>query len=232
MATITGTAPLLISGNKSDAYMSLFIDSFVEETLPLFLFANYDTRTLFIQCGYSSSADLPLFMNSVETFNSIPLYIVSGESSGLNNAIPITLKQTTHPTGDIRLYIAGQTGEPINNELNLSLQQGASEGGKGYLRLSIEGKQITLYPDNRRSSNGFIPTFDTITLMMNREIDSTSALFDMYISGVAGVSFLSLNEDIPLSLKAIEGTTNSSIPLYIIGPNPLTASTDVFISGG
>ena len=51
MATITGTAPLLISGNKSDAYMSLFIDSFVEETLPLFLFANYDTRTLFIQCG-------------------------------------------------------------------------------------------------------------------------------------------------------------------------------------
>jgi len=226
-----GDIPLLISGSKYDAYMPLHIHSFVEETLPLFLFANYDTRTLYLQCGYKSTSDLPLFMNSSETFNTLPLYIVAGTPDPANKAIPLYIRQTTNPSGEITLHIDGKTVDPISEEMNLFLQQGASDGGKGYLSLSIEGKQITLYPDNSRSSNGYIPAFDTITLMMNREVESVDRRINMYVSGVLGVSSLSINNNMSLRVKAIEGTTSAITTLYTLGPNPLTAARAVFISG-
>ena len=232
MATITGTTPLLISGGTYDAYMPLSINSFTEQTMPLVLFANYDTRTLFLKCGYPADSNIPLFMNNGETFNTAPLYITSGLTSQTDdNFIPLLIKTTELPSGEISLYIDGKTTDPADNNLNLFVQQGPSDGGIAHLYLSIEGKSISLYPDISRSSDGFIPSFDTIILMINREQESSYKIMNMYVSGIAGVSSLSTNSDMPLSIKAIDGSINNSLGLYVNGPNPLAETINAYIFG-
>jgi|TARA_R110000751_G_scaffold228382_5_gene330013 hypothetical protein len=224
--------PLSISGSTSEAYMPLYINSFTEQTMPLVLFANYDTRTLFLKSGYSSDSSIPLFMNNGENFNAIPLHITSGMSTQPHDGFfPLSIKNTQLPLGEISLYVDGVVSRPTDNNLNLFLQQGAAPGGIGHLYLTIEGKRITLYPDRSRSSNGFIPSLGTIILMISREKESSYHIMNMYTSGITGVSSFSTNSSMPLSIKTVDGSSNDSLSLYILGPNPLEKTINAYIFG-
>ena len=176
---------------------------------------------LVLKCGYPTSSNFPLHMTgeapgSGIRYGVIPLTVAN---SGLvtNNSIPLFVNQTTPPTGVMPFFVRGSYGDKANSHIPLFLQQDFPGGS---FDLFIEGQKSTTHVQSGlTSSDGFFPASGSMTLMIERDTESTSASTRLFITGATS-SERPDTANIPLFVMVASGAPSSSINLYLHGQRP------------